>query len=92
MQHVEAVVRAVLDGLAWKATKYVSPRLVIRASQKRYKRSTKMLGTRDNADIVLTIGRPNYLERKFILQAKLAGEPFPIKKIQLRQLPKRRAA
>jgi hypothetical protein len=34
-----------------------------------------------------TIGIPNYL-REFIRKCKKAGEPFPVKKIQLKFLPK----
>jgi hypothetical protein len=39
--------------------------------------------TKRQTEIVVTIGKPNYAERKFIELAKKAGEPFPIKKIQL---------
>jgi hypothetical protein len=39
---------------------------------------------------VVTIGRPNYEEREFIKKAKKAGEPFPIKKIQMKFVPKKK--
>ena len=35
----------------------------------------------------LTVGRPNYAERKFIKQCIAAGETFPLKKVQLRHQP-----
>ncbi len=40
--------------------------------------------SRGDKEYVVTIGRPNYAERLFIKKAIAAGEPFPIKKIQLR--------
>jgi hypothetical protein len=33
---------------------------------------------------VFTIGKPNYEEREFIKKCKKAGEPFPVKKIQVK--------
>lgn len=42
-------------------------------------------------DLRLTIGRPNYSERKFIKQCVKAGEPFPIKKIQLKYWPMKKS-
>jgi hypothetical protein len=71
-----------VDG-AYKATKYLSPTLTIKATRKRYK--GKIL--KGHAiDIVFTVGKPNYEEREFIKKAKKAGEPFPVKKIQLKVL------
>jgi len=40
--------------------------------------------------MVLTIGRPNYAEREFIKLCKKAGEPFPVKKMQLKFYPKKK--
>lgn len=74
---------------AWSAKKYVSEKLVISATRKRYGKSgwTK----RDTrADITVKIGAPNYLERVFIKQCKRAGVPFPVKRVQLKQRPVRR--
>lgn len=75
----------VLNGEYRKATKYLSPTLVIKATL-RGKRDR-----RNSADTVLvTVGSPNYLERQFIKNCKKAGEPFPVKKIQLKaDKPKR---
>ena len=33
--------------------------------------------------MILTIGRPNHLVRKFVKACKAAKEPFPVRKIQL---------
>jgi len=69
----------IIEGGAKRATKYLSPRQIVRATLvgKRDKRSASLT-------IVFTIGRPNYSEREFIKAAKRAGEPFPIKDIQLK--------
>ena len=61
-----------------KATKYLSPRLVVKASRRHKPRYGA------NVEIVLTIGRPNYTEREFIADAKKAGEGFPVRKVQLK--------
>ena len=39
---------------------------------------------------LVTIGKPNYAERKFIEKLKQSGEPFPVKKLQLKFYPKPR--
>jgi len=61
----------ILVGGAYKATKYLSDKLTIKATRKRYK--GKIL--RGNAiDIVFTVGKPNYEEREKIKRAKKAGQ------------------
>ena len=75
------MVEEILIGGAYKATKYLSDKLTVKATRKRYKGKLRKGG---NVDIVLTIGKPNYLEREFIKKAKKAGEPFPIKKVQVK--------
>lgn len=68
-----------------RATYYVSENCTVKLTrQRRYKK-------RDLSEtFILTCGRPNFRERKFILQCKQAGEKFPIKKIQLQYWPKPR--
>lgn len=87
MEHVAATVMAVLDNDAHRATKYVSPKEVVRATR-------VLLGgkinRRDKTRVVLTIGRPNFREREFIKLVGKAGAEFPFKKIQLQFPPKRR--
>lgn len=63
-----------------RATKFVSPKEIIRATRRTYK--GKII--RGNVDIVLTIGRPNYAERKLVRIFQKAGEPFPVKYAQLK--------
>lgn len=75
---VFAVIERTLNG-ARKATKYLSPNLVVKASRRHAPRR----GER-NVEIVVTVGRPNYDERYTIALAKKAGEKFPIRKVQLK--------
>ena len=82
-QAVSDVVDTVLNGTGdtqfVKATKYISHKEIVRAVRKTFR--GKILAS-SNAEITLTIGRPNYLEREFIKLCVKAGEPFPVKKIQ----------
>lgn len=71
----------ILVGGAYKATKYLSDKLTIKATRKRYK---GRIYKSENVDMVFTVGKPNYLEREFIKDCKKAGEPFPVKKVQLK--------
>jgi len=75
------LIEALLDHSVIRATKYVSRTKVIRATRIRF---SKKIDKRGPISIVFTIGKPNYLERDFIKQCKKAGEPFPVKKIQLK--------
>jgi len=73
-------VSAIIDGGAYRATKYISQNETAKATRRAYKgRQNKSAPI----EILFTIGPPNYKEREFIKQAKKAGEPFPIKKIKL---------
>ena len=65
-----------------KATVYLTPNLVVSLCRrhKYHKRNTR-------EDMVVKIGVPNYLERAFIAKCRAAGEPFPIKKVQLKSWP-----
>lgn len=67
-----------------RATYYLSPGLTIKATR------TRRVDKREKAEsYIVTVGRPNYAERKFIKVAKAAGEPFPVKKVQLTFWPKK---
>ena len=68
-----------MDG-AVQVTKYFSPKEIVRATVKRF--HGKLYGK--NREIIFTIGRPNYAERKFIKNCLKAKEPFPIKRLQLK--------
>lgn len=70
-----------------KATLYLSPKLVVSVCW-RNKAMTSKRSTRQ--EYVLKIGAPNYLEVRFIDACKKAGEPFPVKKVQVQPWPKPR--
>lgn len=82
------VIEAVLQDKVFRATKYVSPTLIVRATRKKYTYGGKvsLRGGATNAEMILTIGKPNYAEREFIKACKKANEPFPVKKVQLKIL------
>jgi len=69
------------------ATLFLSPKLVVRATW-RHKPSRRHM----REEMVVTYGAPNYREEHFIALAKKAGEPFPIRNVQLRPWPKKRKA
>ena len=80
-----AVIDALLNYDIRSATKYISPKLVARATW-RHKPSRK--NTRE--EMVITFGAPNYLEAKFVKLALKAEEPFPIKRVQHKAWPKKK--
>lgn len=84
------VVDAIVNGKGViKATKYISPTLLVRGVMKTYKVRDRKPASDGNLEITLTIGKPNYVEREFIAKCKKVKEPFPIKKVQLKHWVKR---
>lgn len=77
MRDVAKVIDTLLRTKAHRATKYLAPNFVINATRRKYRRG----GYTD--DVILTFGRPNWRCRQFIRMCRRAGEPFPVKKIQL---------
>ncbi len=77
------VIEPLILNKAIKSTKYINPNFVIKAKRKLF---NGRIDKRGNIEIILTIGKPNFQERQFIKQAIKAGEPFPIRKIQLKWL------
>ena len=67
------------------ATKYLSPKQVVRATWqfKPHSRNTR-------EEMRVTYGAPNYIEVKFIKALVKAEEPFPVKKVQFKAWPKPR--
>jgi len=80
MKYCNEVIEAILGGGVIKATKYISPKEIIRAVRKTFGKKI----VKGNIEIHLTIGKPNYAEREFIKLCQKSDEPFPIKKIQLK--------
>lgn len=67
---------------ARKVTVYQSPDVVVKATRQR--KPTKRSRTET---ILVTLGAPNFAERKFIKQCKTAGVNFPVREPQLKFYP-----
>lgn len=68
-----------------RATLIVSPKFTLKITRHR------PVDLREkNETYILTLGRPNYVERIFIKDCIAAGEPFPIKKALLQSWPRKR--
>ena len=76
---LEKISEALLNPEVRKATFYASPKFTVKATRRhKYgKRATR-------EEVILTYGVPNYAERAFIKLCKKAGEPFPVKEVQLK--------
>lgn len=83
MDYIQEVVTTLIYNKAVKATKFINEKLIVRAVRKTFDKKIQP----GNIEVILTIGKPNYVERDFIEKCKKAGEPFPVKKIQIK-LPK----
>lgn len=81
-RYFSVVCDALVNSDAKTATKYIDPKTVVRATW-RHKPNNR--NTRE--EMVVTFGRPNYLEVKFIAKCVKAGEPFPVKKVQFKSWP-----
>lgn len=90
MKSAQKVIDAVVANGAYRATLYVSDRLVMRATRRLHR--GRIPRKTENIEVTVTSGRPNYRERKFIKLCKKAGESFPVRRVQLQFPPKRRSA
>lgn len=70
---------------AKSAIKYIDEKTVVKATW-----HNKPSGRNRSETMVVSFGDPGYREAKFIATCKKAGEPFPVKKIQLRPYPIKR--
>lgn len=86
-QIVGKVVDTLLASNARMATKFLDTNKVVRAT-----RQFKRKALHSRTTLILTVGAPNYRERHFIKQCLKSGVPFPVRKIQLKLYPKRKAA
>ena len=69
----------ICDSTIKKATYYFDPKRVMKLTRRhKYRRNARQM------EFVLTTGAPNYAERKFIQDCIKAGEPFPIRKVQIK--------
>lgn len=85
------VVDVLLRTKSRQAVKYLSEKLVVKATRKSYRGRPPRKDEKQET-LLVTFGRPNYREREFIQRATRLGEPFPIKRCQLRGFPGRKAA
>lgn len=76
------VISALVQSQAKTATKYLSDKLVVRATWR-----TPPSGRHTREEVVVTFGVPNYRERDFVAACKKAGDPLPVRKVQLRAYP-----
>jgi hypothetical protein len=68
-----------------QATVYVSENHIVRAT------ALHPMDARSRSNsLVVTIGKPNFREREFIKTCQKAGEPLPVRKVQLKFWPKKR--
>lgn len=68
-----------------RATAYISPVLTIKATaQRRQDKRAKY------ATILVTVGIPNFVERRFIKVCQKAGMCFPLRQVQWRHWPKKK--
>ena len=78
-----ALIEQIMVGGLRQAAKFVSENEVVKATRRVYKKEQPLR----QAEILVTIGRPNYAERRFIALCRKAGEPFPVKKIRIKAMP-----
>ena len=81
MNAVTKTISTLLQTEAVKATKFISEKEIVRATRRTY---NGKFNRRSNVEMSLTLGRPNFAERKFIKLCKKAGEKFPVQKVQLK--------
>lgn len=82
LKYIKDVCEFILLGDVVKATKYISPKLIVRAVRTRCGKKLSRKG--ENISVTLTIGKPNFEEREFIQLLQKSKEPFPIKKVQVK--------
>lgn len=62
-----------------KATKFLSPKLVIKAT-----RRNKYDGREKSEVLIVTLGAPNFREKRYIETLKEAKVPFPVRRIRIK--------
>ena len=79
------VVSTLVNSDCKTAVQYIDTKTVVKATW-----IHRPHASRRSKSISLSFGSPAYREAIFIKQCIKAGEPFPVKKIQLRAYPKKR--
>lgn len=88
---VPAVVKMLIETRAHKAVKYLSQNFVVRAVAPLYNGKVRSRAEKSTT-IVLSIGKPNFRERRFIKTLVKAKEPFPVRNIIIKMPPVPRKA
>lgn len=88
MNAISDTIEMLLRMKARSATKFLDPKTTVRVSRQIFKRGGERRGA--NATLLITLGAPNYSARRFIKACKKAGEPFPVKHVQLKFPVKRK--
>lgn len=80
-----AMTAALTSTDARRVTAYLSPTLTVKVTRQR-----RYSGRNRPETFIVTVGRPNWRERKFIAQCRKVREPFPVKKLQFDAWPVRK--
>lgn len=80
---ISKTVFGLLETESRKATFYLDENTVVTAAR-RFKPDKRG----KFVEISLKLGKPNFRERLFIKACKKSGEPFPVKKLQMKWWPK----
>lgn len=83
---ITSTIEACIRAGAHRAFRVLSEGQVVRATRPHYKGGP----SNRSLEFVVSVCKPNYAEREFIRKCKRAGEPIPVRKVQLRYAPKRR--
>lgn len=82
------VIEVLSEKGTYKAAKYLGPKLVVRGSRRLYKK--KLPSTKDDFEVVLTVGRPNIHHREYIKSCRKNDESFPLEGVEIQFPPKPR--
>jgi hypothetical protein len=84
MRKLGEAIGDVAYGTARRATAYISPTLTMKATAQRKQDKRARYST-----VLVTVGTPNFVERRFIKVCQKAGMCFPLNQIQWRAWPKK---
>lgn len=84
-KHVPIVIGAVMAERCRTAVRYVAPNFIVKCTRAH---QSDLRANARSQSLLVTFGRPNYAERAFIKDALAAGEPFPVRKVQLQHYKK----
>ena len=81
---ITKAVEALLETDARKATVYLDEDTIVRATRQ-FRRNDRAR----SQSYILTLGKPAFADRRFIRLCKQAGEPLPVRKVQLKFWPEK---